>query len=158
MTGRLSSACVRRSVLAGISLAIVGAAGGRDVAFAQQAAGATVPFEIWRGQFGGGGERRIESLADAAAWHNAWRGVDQPSPAAFDPTRHRGLFASLGEKRSGGFRVEVVSALREPSLVRVALRDASPAPDAIVTQALAEPWTILLLETSGLPIEASWAS
>jgi len=157
MIGRPSSVFERRSMLAGIGLAIVGVAGARGLAFAQ-ATGVAVPFEIWRGQFGGGGERHVESLADAAAWEGAWRRVDQALPEAFDATRHLGLFASLGEKRSGGFRVEVVSALREPSLVRVALRDVSPAPDAIVTQALAEPWAILLLETSGLPIEASWAS
>ncbi|HTS90946.1 MAG TPA: protease complex subunit PrcB family protein [Stellaceae bacterium] len=156
MTDGLRPVHDRRSVLAGVTAAIAGALCSGGPARAQSTE-APVPSEIWRGQLGGGGEKRIETLADAAAWENAWRRIDRPPPAAFDAARHRGLFASQGQKPTGGFRVEVVSARREPSFVRVILRDAAPAPDMIVTQALAEPWAILLLETVGLSIEAGWA-
>jgi len=145
----------RRSVLVGLAASIAAAASLGDDAGAQPAA-AAVTFRVWRGQYGGGTEKRIEVLADAKAWESAWRRVDKPPAEAFAAGKHRALLVSQGQKMTGGFRVEVVSAAREGKTVRVALRDAAPAPDRFVTQALAEPWAIVLLETNGLPVEARW--
>ena len=148
--------CRRRMVLAGLAASIAGAAGFGGAAGAQPIAQA-VTYRIWRGQYGGGMEKRIDFLADAAAWERAWRSVDKPPEAAFAAEKSRGLLATQGQKMTGGFRVEVVSAAREGNVVRVVLRDAGPAPDRIVTQALSQPWAIVLLETGGLPVEARWA-
>ena len=149
-------ACRRRTVLAGLATSIAGAAGLTEDAGAQSAQ-AAVKYEVWRGQYGGGTEKRIDVLADAAAWQRAWQSVDKPPAAAFAAGKHQGLFASQGQKMTGGFRVEVVSAARDGNVVRVVLRDAAPASDRVVTQALSEPWAIVLLETGGLPVKARWA-
>ena len=146
----------RRTVLAGLAAAVASAAGVSRDAGAQPAQG-PVTYELWGGQSGGGAEKRIELIADAAAWQRAWQSVGKPPAAEFSVSKHRGLFARQGQKMTGGFRVEVVRAARDGDVVRVVLRDAAPAPDRFVTQALADPWAIVRLETEGLPVEARWA-
>jgi len=146
----------RRTVLAGLAASVAGAASLVGVGGAQPVQGA-VSYNVWRGQYGGGTEKRIDVLADAKAWKRAWQGIDKPPAAVFVVGKHRGLFVSQGQKMTGGFRVEVVSAAHDGNVVRVVLRDAAPPADRFATQALAEPWGIVLLETAGLRVEARWA-
>lgn len=155
MNGNESWAWTRRAALAGLAVGIVGAVAGSERARAQNAP-AGVAFQDWQGQYGGGAEKHIDVIASADAWDRAWRKVDKAPAASFVAAMHGALLVALGQKMTGGFRVEVLRAYRDGGVVRVVLKDQPPAPDRFVTQAFADPWALVLLETGGLPIEARW--
>ncbi len=61
----------------------------------------------------------------------------------------------LGEKNTGGYGAEIIGArVREGRLV-IDYREISPAPDAMVTQALTSPWAVVILPRSELPMTAN---
>lgn len=155
MSGVEGGGWTRRAALAGLATGIASAAADRGRARAQSAP-ARIAFQDWHGQYGGGAEKHIGVIASADIWNRAWRRVDKAPAASFVAGKHGALFVALGQKATGGFRVEVLRAYRDGGVVRVVLKDQSPAPDRFVTQALADPWALVLLESEGLPIEARW--
>ncbi|MGE5673092.1 MAG: protease complex subunit PrcB family protein [Mycobacterium leprae] len=68
-----------------------------------------------------------------------------------DWTRELALIIDLGEKRTGGYGVEVRSLrVASPTLVEMVLRVIEPAPGAFVPQVLTHPFAVVPLQRQGL--------
>ena len=89
-------------------------------------------------------------------WNSFWKrhSSTETNPAPppridFDREWVVGIF--LGEKRTGGYTAEIVRAERRDSSLYFHYREKSPAPDAMVTQALTQPFHLVRVSKNGNP-------
>lgn len=110
--------------------------------------------ELARGHYGPCTAARREVVRDAAAWSRTWTEVQAtrtaPPPVDFDG--QLALVACLGERRSGGHAIEIVSVEVTDTELIVSVRVTSPAAGAITTQALTQPFHIVRVARSTLPV------
>lgn len=106
----------------------------------------------WAGYQGGGPTPATRVLRTADEWTAFWRQVEMPAPQALDPARDLGVVVLMGEKRTGGYAVEIVSVEPRDGSLLVTYRESAPAPDMMVTQALTAPWAAALVPRSTLPV------
>jgi PrcB C-terminal len=81
-------------------------------------------------------------------WQAFWKrhsSMDTNPPLAplIDFNREMVVGVLLGEKRTGGYEVEIVRAERHDSSLYLYYREASPTPGALVTQALTQPFHLV---------------
>ena len=81
---------------------------------------------------------------------------DRSEAARFIDGANRAVVASLGRRPTGGFGIAVIDAHIRDNRVRLMLAEVLPAKDAFVSQALTQPWAVLLLETKGRTLDARW--
>ena len=114
------------------------------LAFAQVAA---VTFAtVTRGQNSGVTDMREVTVKTAAEWEALWtahRGGERPS-VDFTKNQVAGVF--LGTRPTGGYSVEIVTVRREATGIVIEYVERTPAPDALVTQALTSPFHLVTLE------------
>lgn len=99
-------------------------------------------------------EARREVLRDNASWQALWSEVQQSRRIAppVDFERQMVLFVALGERRTGGYGIEIVRAeVVEGSLV-VHVRETAPKPGGILTMALTAPMHAVAVPRSSLPV------
>lgn len=99
----------------------------------------------WSGQHGGAARASTRVVRDAAEWAALWRQIGQEAPRALDPARETAVAIFLGERRTGGYAVDGVKVRRKDGAVTVEFREASPAPDAMVTQVISSPWAVVVI-------------
>jgi hypothetical protein len=106
----------------------------------------------WSGQRGvqTAGTRVLRTAGD---WESFWKQVGQDQPRALDVANEMAVLISLGERRTGGFAVEVLRAGPQDQKLVVEYRETKPAPDMMVIQALTYPWVIAVLPRTDLPVE-----
>lgn len=73
-------------------------------------------------------------------------------PATMDEAREMAVFISVGKRPTGGFRPEVLSAVVDDGQLLVTYTDGEPARDRYVTQAVTQPWVVVLLPVSSLHV------
>jgi hypothetical protein len=120
-----------------------------------------VPFEVVaRGQQAVGvtepSYRLLRTPAElATAWNQMHGAALQapPLPGA-DLARETILAVFLGQKPTGGYGAEVRGVTVEGGELFIDLVQTSPAPDAMVTQALTSPWLLVRVPRGG--ISAAW--
>lgn len=106
----------------------------------------------WSGAYGGANTASHRLLNDAAAWNAFWREVGRDAPRPLDAARERAVAIFIGERRTGGYAVEILStAARDGNLV-VTYRENTPPPGVMVTQALTAPWVVTVLPKSSAPV------
>jgi protease stability complex PrcB-like protein len=95
------------------------------------------------------------AICSQSEWQKLWRQhtststVPAPLPVVdFDKEIVVAVF--LGEKPSGGYGVEISSAEVVGSSLTVFVKETSPKPGAIVTQAINQPFHIVRIETTGV--------
>jgi PrcB C-terminal len=95
-----------------------------------------------------------EVLRSAAAWQKAWDGLQQQRRIAppVDFERQMVLFAALGERRTGGYAIEVVRAEVVEGTLVVHLRETAPKPGALATMALTAPFHAVAVPRNDLPV------
>jgi len=120
-----------------------------------------VPFEIVaRGQQATGVDRAAFQLLRtseelATAWGRAYGASLQPPPIpGADLERETLLAIFLGSKPTGGYGADVRGVTLEGGDLFVDLVESSPAPGAMVTQALTSPWLIVRVPRGG--VSAVW--
>lgn len=64
----------------------------------------------------------------------------------------------LGERRTGGYAVEITGVEKQPVGLIVSTRETSPPPGAMVTQALTQPWALALVPASDQPVKVRSAT
>jgi hypothetical protein len=110
--------------------------------------------ELGVGHYGPCREARREVVRDPTRWAQAWAEVQAtrmaPPPVAFEG--QMAIVACLGERRSGGHAIEIVSVAVADDALIVTVRTSSPAPGAITTQALTAPYHIVRVARSALPV------
>lgn len=107
----------------------------------------------WTGYYGGTQAPSVRVLRTAAEWDGFWRQMQRPSPRSLDPAREMGVVVFLGERRTGGYGVEIVRVAPRDQKLVVEYRESTPAPDMMVTQALTTPWAATVVLRSDLPVE-----
>jgi hypothetical protein len=95
------------------------------------------------------------AVRSQSEWQKLWRQhtststVPAPLPVVdFDKEIVAAVF--LGEKPSGGYGLEISSAEVADSSLTVFVKETSPKPGAIVTQAINQPFHIVRIETAGV--------
>jgi hypothetical protein len=64
------------------------------------------------------------------------------------------VFISIGERPTGGFKPQIVSASEIDGKYVIVYSEGKPSPDSFVTQALTYPWVIAIVPKSELKVEA----
>jgi hypothetical protein len=109
----------------------------------------------WSGPYGGSSTGGLRELRTAEQWLAFWQQVGREPPRALDTSREMGIALFLGEKTTGGYGAEITGVrVHEGRLVMV-YRESSPAPDAMVTQALTSPWVVAIVPRSEWPVTAN---
>jgi len=115
-----------------------------------------VPFKtIAMGVRSGVREPSQIAIRSQTEWQNLWRQHTSTStaPAPLPPVDfEKEIIAAvfLGEKPTGGYGVEISSAEVADSSLTVFVKETSPKPGAILTQAINQPFHIVRIEAAGL--------
>jgi hypothetical protein len=120
-----------------------------------------VPFQtLLKGNHSGIRERQFLVISSRAKWDDLWRSHSslnlpkQELPAVdFESESVLALFS--GEKRTGGYAIEVVKVEDDPATaqLKVFYRETAPPPNAIVTQGLTQPFHMIkLARKADLPV------
>ncbi len=125
------------------------AGAGTELAASASAGEVAMPLEariLVRGQNARAEEPSVSVVRNAAAFSSLWASVAAPGAAKpeIDFSKEAVVAAFMGRKNTGGFSIELVTAesLADGS-VRVRLRNLSPKPGMMVTQALTSPFIAL---------------
>lgn len=128
------------------------------LALGQVGQSASAPAEgtllgTWAGQHGSGlnavGTRILRTEDDWLAFIGL---VEAVPPRAFNPRRETVIVVMLGERRTGGYGVEVLGTRIEKRQLVVECRETRPAPGAIVTQEITTPWVAAFVARTSLPV------
>ncbi len=111
----------------------------------------------WSGQNGGADASGHRVLRDANDWNAHWRAVGQEAPRPIDPVREMAIVVFLGERRTGGYTVEITAVESSAEGLIVTPRESAPPPGAMVTQALTQPWALALVPASDRPVSVRMA-
>ncbi|MEQ8964221.1 MAG: protease complex subunit PrcB family protein [Azospirillaceae bacterium] len=88
---------------------------------------------------------------DERDWGILWQLVGEPAPGPLpDGAMALGVFLSV--RPTGGHSVDIVDVAPGDEAVTVTWQETTPAPDAVVSQALSAPYTILLVRPSDAPV------
>lgn len=109
----------------------------------------------WSGQHGGSSTPGVQALRTTEQWRAFWQQVGREPPQALDVGREMAVAIFLGERNTGGYGAEIVGARVLEGPLVIVYRESSPAPGAMVTQALTSPWAVAILPRSELPVMAS---
>lgn len=94
--------------------------------------------------------RDTETLAQF--WERAR--VRDPLPAV-DFSQRMVIIAALGERRTGGYRIDIRQVLATDAGVRVEIRAATPGENCLVSQALTQPFHIVSVPARSGPVRFS---
>lgn len=86
----------------------------------------------------------------AGVWSELGQAGDRPE-VDFDQEMVLAVF--MGERRTGGYRVEVNDVARDGETLRVSVRMSAPGPNCMTTQALTQPYQIVRLPRVEGPVE-----
>lgn len=124
----------------------------------QAASGVTIPFKtLMKGQYSGVRDPLQIVIQTQDEWEKFWK--RHSSTEANPPPRPYVDFSTemvvgvfLGEKSTGGYSVEITKAERSNSNLYIYYREKSPPRDAIVTQALTQPYYLARLAKYDNPL------
>jgi hypothetical protein len=118
---------------------------------------------LQRGAYSGVTERKVVLVTDEAAWKSNWqqisaRQVPAPDAPALDFAGQSVIVASLGEKNTGGYSVEVTGVELMGGKLKVTVRETKPGPGTFVTQALTQPYHVVRIPKvpAGTTVEVVW--
>jgi len=89
-------------------------------------------------------EKRREVIADAAEWAELWDEMQsmvmpKPSVPEIDFSSRMVVFASMGERTSGGYTISVLEAAQENGALYVEVEEATPGIECITTDVISTP-------------------
>ncbi|HVS51801.1 MAG TPA: protease complex subunit PrcB family protein [Opitutaceae bacterium] len=114
----------------------------------------TPPRAQWHGTQGGMRAFSVRAIRANADWISLWKQIGREAPQAFDEAHDMAVAIFIGERRTGGYGVEIVGTRPGDDRLIVEFRETTPAPDAMVTQALTTPWAVALVPRSTATVVA----
>jgi hypothetical protein len=104
----------------------------------------------WSGGTCGVAEPKQVVIRDSDAWKSLWKEMQSqrtPAPATPDVDFSREMVVGvfLGQKPTGGYSVRVTRIEQAPDVLKVEFKETRPAPDSIVTQALTQPYHLVVV-------------
>lgn len=105
-------------------------------------------------------ERRRQVIRDAATWESTWAEIVSPyTPTpplpAVDFGEYMIVFAAMGTRNSGGYDIEVEAVTDDSAALVARVREVSPGPGCMTTQALTAPVAAKLVPTRDRDV--TWA-
>jgi hypothetical protein len=128
----------------------------RGVVYAEDRLALKVRQEF-KGQYSGFEEAGTQVVTDAAMWQRLWQQCHQgqepqPELPAVDFEREMVLVARLGQKPSGGYDITITHIAQTDKEVVVTVQERQPPKDAMLTMALTQPYHLLIVERTKLPV------
>ncbi|MCP4191680.1 MAG: protease complex subunit PrcB family protein [Planctomycetaceae bacterium] len=101
------------------------------------------------------GEQVIDNLK---AWQKVWNEVHktvnpQPKLPPVDFTKQIVLAVFMGQQNTGGYQIEITGVKQTDKAVVVSVRTTSPPPDSFTTQALTQPYDLLVVKNPTKPVK-----
>jgi hypothetical protein len=112
------------------------------------------PRQQWQGANSEVRAFAVRPVRSSADWETLWQQIGRAPPQAWAAGPDMAVAIFLGERRTGGYGVEIVSARATGGQLVVEYREKTPPPDAMVTQALTHPWAVALLPRSDATVTA----
>lgn len=114
----------------------------------------------WQGFFSEATEPQEWVIADpetwAAVWHQTNPGIP-PSPVpAIDFSRSMVIGAALGQRMTGGYEVRITEIVEQAGELVVRVEQVAPPPDAMTIAALTQPFHLVQIPRSTLPVRFAW--
>lgn len=112
-----------------------------------------VPFStVDRGVTSGIKEAGFFVLKTEEEWRAFWRRHASSTPPVLDFSREMVIAAFMGEQRTGGFSIEIQKVEDKGGLLKVLVQKTLPAPESPVLQVLTQPYHIIRLAKTDLPV------
>jgi|GEM_PF-5393851 len=118
---------------------------------------------LQKGSYSGVTERKAVLIADPGTWSTQWQAhsahvVPVPAAPAIDFSQYSVLAVYMGEKNTGGYAVEVAGVQLADGKLVVTVRQQSPGPGGITTQALTQPFHLIRIPKvpAGTAVEVRW--
>ena len=114
-----------------------------------------VPFQTLEKGFHSGVRESLQIVIRAQAeWKDLWQRhastkATPPPPPVIDFNKETVVGVFLGEKPTGGYDIEIVSAERIDGTLLISFAEKSPQSGAILTQALTQPFHIVRVAING---------
>jgi hypothetical protein len=106
----------------------------------------------WSGPYGGVDAPATRLIKTSAEWSALWQQLGRDPPRAFDPGKETAVALFLGQRRTGGYRIEVSDVRRQDDQLVVEYREDTPSRGAAVPQVLTAPWAVAVIPSTALPI------
>lgn len=92
------------------------------------------------------------------AWQKVWKEVHktvnpQPKLPPVDFTQQVVLAVFMGQQNTGGYQIKITSVKETDKAVVVSVRTTSPPPDSFTTQALTQPYELLVVKKPTKPVK-----
>jgi hypothetical protein len=110
------------------------------------------PLVQWSGAYSDVKAPATRTLKTEAEWDAFWKQAQREKPRPLDLAREMAVAIFLGERRTGGYTVEIASAGARDGKWVVHYRELAPPPGGMVTQALTQPWAVAIVPRSDLPV------
>jgi len=112
---------------------------------------------IEKGFFSGFTERKKWIIKTQEQWLKSWNmhtstRIPHPAPPAIDFTKDMILAVFIWQRPSGGFSVEIIRVEKVEDTIVVFFRETEPSPDAMVTAVLTQPYHIIRIKKTDLPV------
>jgi hypothetical protein len=106
----------------------------------------------WSGLYGGAEEGTF-TISDAKAWAELWGRLSRRAPPVIDFSGQQVVGVFLGPQPTGGYHVEISSAVTVlPTAVVVHYRVFSPSDDRTPPEGATSPYALLAIERTSLPV------
>ena len=119
------------------------------IVFVTQLSGHELTFEdISKGSYSGHDERNDYVIRDSSEWENLWGKVQSrvsPTPDLPDINFNDEMVIAVfqGSHSTGGYAIEITKIVEKENSVEVFVKETSPSPDSVVTQAFTQPYHIV---------------
>ena len=107
----------------------------------------------WSGTHGENTLPETRIIRSPAEWTALWAQIGRGPPQRFDPAREFAVAVFLGERRSGGYSVEITGVSEIAEGVFIFYREKVPGRDQRVAQMLTSPWTVALFPATTRPVD-----
>jgi hypothetical protein len=89
----------------------------------------------------------------AALWRQAHANRTPPAAPSVDFAKEMVIAVFMGQRSTGGYSIAIENVAFGEKEIRVTVREQTPPPDAIVTQALTQPFHMVVVRKSALPVK-----
>lgn len=111
-------------------------------------------IEQWQGLSGGGEAAGTHLLRSTAEWQAFWRQVDKPVPRPLDSARELAVVVALGQRRTAGYRAEIVGSYPAGDAWVIEYREHKPEPGMMLAQMITEPWAVTIVPRTDRSVTA----
>ncbi|MCS7167884.1 MAG: protease complex subunit PrcB family protein [Gemmatales bacterium] len=114
----------------------------------------------WKGGFSGVDKPAQVVIRDAKTWADWWdkvhsRVIPKPELPEVDFTKHMVVAVFMGMRSTGGYAIRITDVRwdKAKDKLQILVQEISPAPGAIVTQALTQPYHIVVIPRTEKTVE-----